>query len=31
MFSGNGDLLGFTIGNPKYFGGPGGFEFGLKP
>jgi hypothetical protein len=29
MFGGNGGLLGFIIGNPKYLGGPtglGGFE-----
>jgi hypothetical protein len=26
MFGGNGGLLGFTIGNPKYLGGPSGFE-----
>jgi hypothetical protein len=26
LFSGNGGLPGCTIGNPKYFGNPGGFE-----
>ncbi len=26
MFGGNGGLLGFSIGNPKYLGGPNGFE-----
>jgi hypothetical protein len=31
MFYGYGDLLGFTIGNPKYPRGLGGFEFRLTP
>jgi len=26
LFGGNGGLLGFMIGNPKYLGGPGGLS-----